>query len=110
MAAGGLRARLAFERSTETADGAGGTVLVWGVIYSCRGRFMPERGRERIEAGRTEAAMAGVLRIRSSIAARALSEADRVRIDDDLYQILSISNPDQRNKFLELSVERGTGS
>lgn len=105
-----MRARVVFERSVTAPDGAGGQSVGWGVVYSCRGKFTPERGRERLAAGRVEASLAGVLRIRSCAKARDVNEADRVRIDDELYQIRSISNPDQRNKYLEMSVERGTGT
>lgn len=110
MAAGQMRALVVFERSTTAPDGAGGQSLIWSELYACRGHYRPERGRERIEAGRMEASLAGVLRVRSCIAARGVTEADRVLIDDVIFQIRSISNPDQRNKYLELSVERGTGT
>lgn len=105
-----MRALVVFERSVTAPDGAGGQSVGWGVIYSCRGKFTPERGRERLAAGRVEASLAGVLRVRSCVSARDVSEADRVLIDDVVFQILSISNPDQRNKYLEMSVERGTGT
>lgn len=110
MPAGGMRSRVAFERIVTVPDGAGGQSAGWGVVYRCRGQYRPERGRERIEAGRMEAAMAGVLRVRSCSQARDLTESDRVLIDGIVFQIRAISNPDGRNKHLELSVERGTGT
>ncbi|MEH6727889.1 MAG: phage head closure protein [Hyphomicrobiales bacterium] len=110
MAAGALRALVVFERKVTGPDGAGGQSVEWGAVYSCRGKLMPARGREQIEAGRMEASLAAVLRVRSSVDGRGLTEADRVRINDVVYQIRSISNPDQRNRYLELSVERGTGT
>lgn len=110
MAAGGMRARVVFERSVTAPDGAGGQSVGWSELYACRGHYRPERGRERIEAGRMEASLAGVLRVRSCIAARDVGEADRVLIDDVVFQIRSTSNPDQHNRYLEMSVERGTGT
>lgn len=105
-----MRARVVFERSTTAPDGAGGQSLIWSELYACRGKFTPERGRERLAAGRLEASLAGVLRVRGSIAARGLTEEDRVLVDEVVYQIRSIANPDQRNRYLEMSVERGTGT
>lgn len=110
MAAGPMRARVVFERAATAPDGAGGRSVSWGALWACRGKFTPERGRERLAAGRVEASLAGVLRIRSCVIARDVSEADRVLIDDEVFQIRSISNPDQRNKYLEMSVERGAGT
>lgn len=110
MAAGKLRKRLTFERIGEVPDGGGGSVVGWSTLTTVWGSFMPERGRERLEAGRLESAVAGVVRVRSSVTARTITESDRVQINSVAYQIRSITNPDQRNKFLEMTIERGVAT
>ncbi len=58
-----------------------------------------------MQSGRLESALAGVLRIRSSTAARQITQKHRVVVDGVTYGIRSNANPDQRNDMLEFSVE-----
>lgn len=106
MGAGQLRDRVTFQKEIRTPDGGGGSTKSWGDDLTVWGQFNPERGRERLAAGRLESALGGVLKIRSSIAARALTTSHRVTIDGDRFQIRSIANPDRRNRFLEMVVEK----
>lgn len=110
MRAGHLRDRVTFQRETRTADGAGGATIVWQNLVTVWGGFRPQRGREQLEAGRLESAVAGVLTVRSSPGTRDVTAADRVQIDDVPYQIRTITNPDRRGKTLELVVERGVAT
>ena len=104
-----LRERVAFHRLDAAADGYGNASSGFAAapFLRTRGRLQMERGRERLEAGRTESAVAGVLTIRSSIAARTVTAADKAVIDGDDYQITAITNPDRKNAMLEISVVRG---
>lgn len=110
MRAGRLNKRVTFQRETTADDGGGGQVVTWanisGLVDIAAG-FTPERGRERLESGRIAAATAGVLRIRSFTLSRTITEKDRVMIDDIPHVVRSISNPDQKNRELEMTVERG---
>ena len=108
--AGALNKRVTFQVESVTDDGGGGGALSWTDVVTVWGGFQPERGRERLQAGRLESAVAGVLRVRSSSATRALTAAHRVLIDGLAYQIRSITNPDQRNAYLEMTVERGVAT
>lgn len=113
MRAGRLIKRVTFQREAATDDDGGGQAVSWGNITGLvriSATFMPERGRERIEAGRLEAAIAGVLQIRSFTLSRTVTEKDRVLIDDIPHQIRAIVNPDQRNEMLDMTVERGVAS
>lgn len=110
MPAGQLRDQVTFQRATRTADGAGGATLVWQNVRTVWGGFRPQRGRETLEAGRLESAVAGVLTVRSSPDTRDITAADRVQIDGASYQIRTITNPDRRNKMLEMVVERGVAT
>lgn len=110
MAAGPLRDRVTFQRATRTPDGAGGAALAWTDEVTVWGGFRPQRGRETLEVGRLESAVAGVLTVRSSPDTREITAADRVQIDGESYQIRTITNPDRRNKMLEFVVERGVAT
>src|SRR4051812_23302945 len=99
---GQLRSLVQFERLTLNPDGAGGGGDIWTGFLTTRGQLLPERGREALAAGRLQSASMGVLKVRSSIASRAITEADTAVVDGVRYQIRSIGNPDQHNRFLEM--------
>lgn len=110
MRAGRLNKKVTFQRSSSVSDGGGGGAVSWANITGLvrvSASYTPERGRERIEADRLEAASAGVLRMRSFELSRTITELDRVLIDDIPHQIRSVINPDQKNAELEMTVERG---
>lgn len=110
MRPGRLVKKVTFQREQTADDGGGGQEVTWASITGLvrvSASFTPERGRERLEAGRLEAAVAGRLWMRSFAAARGVTEKDRVMIDDVPYVIRSITNPDGRNIELEMTVERG---
>lgn len=110
MGAGQLRKRVTFEEPVAIADGAGGHATEWMWPLTVWGAIMPERGRERLQAGRLESPVAGILRIRSSSQVRTITEAHRATIDGVPYQIRSIVNPDSRGKYLDMVVERGVAT
>ena len=107
MTAGLRRKRVTFQQKTKVPDGGGGFAPGWSDVVSPIVRFQPERGRERVESGRVSAELTGILTVRSSKKTRTITEAHRVLIHKVPYQIRSISNPDQRNRDLEMTVERG---
>lgn len=110
--AGNLRDRVTFVRFGSVDDGQGGYTDGWSAIAGLsdiRGAFRPERSRERLAAGRLESSVAGTLSIRSFEASRGVTAADRVIINADPYVIHAITNPDRRDRYLEMTVERGTG-
>lgn len=73
--------------------------------------FKPQRGRERVAAGRLEAATIAFVSIQACEAVRHLTPADIVVIHDETgdlpCRIYSIENPDQRNRDYEIVVEKG---
>jgi SPP1 family predicted phage head-tail adaptor len=110
MRAGNLNKRVVFESAQSSDDAGGGNVVTWTNFATVWGGFSPERGRERLEAGRVEGASMGVLRVRSSSQTRQITTAYRVKIDGVPYNIRSIENPDQRNRGLEMLVEKGVAT
>lgn len=108
--AGNLNKRVVFQRKVVTPDGGGGHSKEWAILVEVWGGFAPERGSERLEAGRLEGSLFGVLRVRSSPTTRTVTVDDRAIVDGVAHQIRSISNPDQRNRMLDILVERGVAT
>jgi len=107
MRGGLLRKRVTFERRVRTSDSGGGGAITWSTLATVWGGYTPERGIERLDAGRLQGETMGILRVRSSDTVDAITVADRVLIDSVSHQIRSITQPDQRGKALEMVVERG---
>lgn len=106
--AGQLRSLVQFEAPVRGADdGGGGAPINWTGVLTTRGQLITERGREALAAGRMESASGAVLRVRSSTIARTINASHRVRVDGVVYVIHAVTNPDQKNRFLEFVVERG---
>lgn len=110
MGIGQLRKRVTFQEEVRTPDGGGGFMVSWRNAVTVYGGIEVERGRERIAAGRLEAAETGILTVRSSTDTREVAAMDRALIDGVQYNIRAINNPDQRNKFLEMIIEKGVAT
>lgn len=110
-----MRAIVTFKRSQGVTDhlGGGGTRNFQPIadLVRIHAEFKPERGQERIEAGRLESSVAGTLRVRSSAALRGVHAGDIVtlhQVDGDADHVIHAAiNPDQRNRFIEFTIERG---
>ena len=95
-----------FQGETRTDDSGGGYSLGWTDTLKIWAEFRPERGRERVEAGRLAAPLGGWVRVESTGATRAITESHRIIIDGESFQIRSIANEDQRNRELTMTVEK----
>ena len=112
MRAGMLRDRVAFQRLDTTPDAygnpSGGTFTTFLTVA---GQLIPERGRERVDAGRLESAAGATLEVRSSSDTRGVTPADRVLINGTtVYNIREIDNPDRRNRRLVMVLEKGVAT
>ena len=105
MKAGPLNKRATFQQLMTTPDGAGGSVQAWDDYITVWASFTPEKAREKIMQGRIADNQAGVLRVRSSVAARAIDGTYRVIVNGVTYNIRSHENPDQVNDMIEMIVE-----
>lgn len=106
--------RATFKRDTGV-EGVGGSVeRVWLPIDNLTRvpvEYKPERGRDRVEAGRIQSSVAGVLRIYGSDATRQITPADTITVHhiggDVDYTIQSVTNPDNTGHQYEMTVEEG---
>ncbi|WP_170956245.1 phage head closure protein [Cohaesibacter gelatinilyticus] len=108
MRAGSMRDKVSFQRKTKVSDGGGGHEITWVVIAKVSGRLSLEKGGERVQAGRIEAPVSGVLVVRYSSDIAGLTSEDKAVIDDIDYNIKGQPvNRDRRKRELEMTVERG---
>lgn len=105
--AGLMRDRITFQQEREEPIGGGGYELNWHTAATVWGQLAPERGSERVEAGRMEASVGAVLRVRYSADTAAITAGWRALIDGEPYNIRSVTQPDRRNRIIEMTVERG---
>jgi len=110
MPAGTLRDRVTFQEPVPAPDGMGGYVVAWSDQFTTWSQFMPERGRERVEQGRINDAVGGVLRVRCSSETARITAAWRVMIGGEVYNIRSKTNPDRRYRYYEMTIERGVAT
>lgn len=108
--AGQFRDRVTFQQSVDVPDGGGGVAITWQTVAVVWGHYMPQRGRERVAAGRMEAAVEGVLHVRGSPETSAITAAHRAVIDGAAYNIRSVTNPDRRGQIIEMTIEEGVAT
>lgn len=78
VAAGTIDGRVRFDRVVLADDGFGNIETSgWSAIASRWVRVKPEKGRERVEAGRLESTMRGVIIVRRCDITQAITAADR---------------------------------
>ena len=110
VSAGLMRHRVAFERRSSTeGDGAGNYGGDWVEFYRCAARITPKMGGEEVTAARLQGTQPVIIRVYSCTAARLITSQDRAHDvrGDIFYNIKSISNPDERNIWLEMMCEAG---
>lgn len=111
-AAGRLRDPVTFQRLASGTDAIGNMKTgAWANILSSPdyewAEFRPERGQEKIAAGRLQSSTAGTLRVRKSSRTTGITTADSVVIDNMRWEIHDIYDPDRRGQYLEMMIERG---
>jgi len=77
--AGALVEAVAFDELTGAMDAFGGTAQAWTERVSCRAEWIYGKGDETLQAARNAGRKVYKIKIRSSGAARAITEAYRMR-------------------------------
>lgn len=112
--AGWMNQSARFERQDTADDGHGNeTAETWTALPGLArfsAYFRPEFGSERVEAGRLESTMRGNLSVRSCVATRGVSAADRIVLlttpyEGLVFQIRAVV-PTPDRAFIEFVVEQ----
>ena len=92
------------ERATRTPIGGGSNSVVWNTHITLRSKITPLSGRERMYAQRLEADTTHRILFRY---VADLLESDRINFNGRYFNIKSILNLEEANRYLELSAEEG---
>lgn len=79
MDAGRLQQRVGFDIFVETPDGSGGQARAWTEQFTCLAEFIYSRGSEAVDAARLQGRAIYKVKIRSSVASRAITTDWRMR-------------------------------
>ncbi len=118
MATLGTMNKLAtFQRDTGTIGVGGSRKRNWSNLpglVRVPVQYKPERGRDRVQAGRLEASAMALFIVQGCAAIRDLKTSDVVVIHeqngDVAHRIISIENPDQHGRDFEIVAEKGCNS
>lgn len=108
--AGRLRERITVQRLVTGSDGYGNERTGWADLLSCWADVRETLGKERVEAGRVEAANTATIRIRASTASRGITAADKIIARGQPWNIRSIVPVGNDNAMLDILCERGVAT
>ena len=108
MDAGKLDRRATFSRRPPGATEfeRGDTFEPYLTVWAC---YVRSKGAEKIEAGRDVDVEAATLVIRDSIAARAVTAADRVTVQGRDFAVASVGLPNRRTGLISLDISSDLG-
>ena len=102
MKAGALRHRCWIQEPTHTPDGHGGTTPSWGTVTICWGALEPLKGREWIESGLENSEITAKFRMRYFAG---IDPTMQLYFGSRTFEIVSVIDPDERHKELELMLK-----
>lgn len=102
MNAGYLRHRVWIKEPTHTGDGMGAVATTWSTVTVCWGSFEPLRGREWIESGMENSEIDVRFRMRYYAG---ITPAMQLYFGSRTFEIVSVINPAERNRELELMLK-----
>ena len=107
---GALRHRIAIEADSVTSDGGGGLDKPWATpttVAKVWAAIQPLRGAERLKAQQLEESITHKITIRYRTG---ISPSQRVNFKGRIFNIRSVINVEERNRWLELLCEEGVAT
>ena len=102
MRAGMLRHKVVIQQNIPTRDSYGAEVEVWTDYAVVWASIEPARGREFWESQQVNAEVTGKIRIRYLAGVTPMM---RVKHGSRIFEIISVINPEERNRELQLMVK-----
>jgi len=99
-----LRHTISLEKPARIPDGCGGEVDGWIEELTAKAEIVPVSGHERLQSMRLEADVTHRVRMRYSAIVKPWH---RIRFGDRYFNIRSVLNVEERNRWLELKAEEG---
>ncbi len=105
MRIGDLKKRITLQSMTKTADGMGGFSIVWKDEAIISAAIWPVSASEQVQAMQTTMTISHRIRVRYRTNVRA---SYRVNFGTRYFNIVSIINPNEANKYLDIMVKEAT--
>lgn len=109
-----MHQRLHFQKRSIVDDSYGNEVAgPFETVFTTAAELIPLRGGEPVQAARLVGVQPYTLRIRSCVAAREVTTSWRIvdaRNASRVMNIRTVSNPDQKNAWLDLLVDDGVAT
>ncbi len=102
MRAGELRHRLTFKGPTHTNDGQGGITETWGSAFTIWGSLEPLKGKEFYDSQLINSEISGKAKVRYR---NDIDPTMQIYFGTRTFKILSIINPGERDRELNLMVK-----
>jgi SPP1 family predicted phage head-tail adaptor len=99
-----LKHRITIQEAVETQGADGSVVQTWETFKRCRAAMEPLSGNEFFAAQATQANVTGRIWVRY-LDGKGVTPKMRVLWGDRVYEISSVINYKERNKFLQLMVD-----
>jgi head-tail adaptor len=102
-----------FQKRGEGEDEYGNPQTDFATIFTDFAELVPLRGGEGVQAARLTGRQPYIVRIRSCVASREVTPSWRAvdaRNDRRVLNIRTVTNPDQKNGWLELLVDDGVAT
>lgn len=112
-AAGSKRRLFSFEeKGVQSEDEFGNTSRDFEEVFQAHGELIPRFGGETIMAARLSGKQPATIVVDSTVETRTVTTDWRIRDTNtnELFNIRSIANPDQRNRKLEFLCESGVAT
>lgn len=107
--AGSLNERVRFQRRQDVQDEFGNVKSTWIDQFEAAARLTPRLGGEEVMAGRLQGTQPYILRVRGCSDVRCVTPEWRAvhARSGAVYNIRSISNPDERGAYFDMLVVQG---
>ena len=87
---------------TRTSDGMGGWTESWATLATVRAAIWPKRMVEQVERDKRTATVTHQVRVRYM---EGIDEECRVKCGARVFEVVSVINHEERNKYLDLMCE-----
>ena len=102
MKAGELNKRITLQYQTKVADGLGGYTITWTDAATVWAAIWPVSANEQVQANATTMVISHRIRIRYR---SVLKPSWRIKFGERYFNIVSIINPNQAGRILDLMVK-----
>lgn len=99
-----MRHKVTLQSPTATADTGGGRSVAWGTLKEVYADIQPQQGRYQFQHGQEKEKVTHriIMRYRADIGTNY-----RIKFGSRIFNIHSITNADERNRWLTLMCEEG---